>query len=420
MSYYTLGKKITGEVPKTSLDLVLQKMQDALGKIYDQTDWSFQRTITYANWLCPGQVANTGTFTVTPYSPTVIADATATQAINTYTASPGSVFLTNLQFRNPAYSIYNIIGVGLNGTIAYVTVLTPGSGQTPGTYTFSVLDAGGPGTGATVSITVTSAGTVVAQPIVLTPGSGYVTPIIAFSEGGVAATFSVNENLTFTLDRPWLEPVNGTSNYQLYQAYFVAPVADFRKFIEVRDTTNAAAIDFWTMTQAELAIRDPQRTEFADPSFVVPAGVDQRPGSSTLGYQMFELWPQQLSYIPYSFSFRRRGIVPQTQTDFLTTTVPYPLTEELLEWRTLEVLYQFKEAQKEKDQARGSGANWMMLSQYAQKEYSNVLDKILAIDVNLNAELFTRIPGRARPLSNLPYSNQLGGLNVGGYPERDY
>ena len=204
----------------------------------------------------------------------------------------------------------------------------------------------------------------------------------------------------------------------IYQAYFVAPVQDWRKFIEVRDTTNADRLDFWSITQAELAIRDPQRKEFADPSYVVAAGVDQRPGTSTPGYQMFELWPQQLSYVPYSFSFRRRGIVPQTYNDFVTSGPPYPITEELVKWRSLEVLYQFREAQKDKNETRGAGANWMLLAQMAGKEYANVLDKILAIDVNLNNEQLTRIEGRGKPLSNAPYSNQLGQLNIGGYPER--
>jgi hypothetical protein len=341
LSYYTIAKGLTAKAPATPLSLAQEVVQDAIGKIYDQTDWSFQRSTTYANWLCPGNIANVGTADVTPYSPTVTLDATASNALAMGLAASG-VFATTLQFRSPSYSIYNIIGY--DTTVPTAAVLT--------------------------------------------------------------------------LDRPWLEPITGPMYYMIYQVYFVAPVQDFRKFIEVRDTTNAARLDFWSMTEAELAIRDPQRTEFADPSFVVPAGIDQRPGSSTFGYPMFELWPQQLSYLPYSFSYRRRGAVPQTFADFQNSSPPYPITEELVKWRSLEVLYQFKEAQREKTAARGAGANWLMLAQYAEKQYAGIYSEILSIDMNINGENFTKIEGRGRLPSNRPYSNQLGGLNIGGFPER--
>ena len=390
---------------------------DAIGKIYDQTDWSFQRTITYANWLCPGQIANVGTFNVQPYNNVVTADATASQALATGLANAG-VFVTTLQFRSPSYSIYNIVQSGTNGSIAYLTAISLGSGQTPGTYIVGVADLTGGGTGATVSITVNSSGTVTAQPIVITPGAGYQTPSVALAAGGTPATFNVFMFTQLTLDRPWLEPLNGPINYMIYQVYFVSPVPDFRKFIEIRDTTNADRLNFWSLTQAELSLRDPQRTEFSDPSYVVPAGVDQRPGTSTPGYQMFELWPHQLSYVPYSFSFRRRGLLPVTYADWQTMTPPYPITDELVRWRAEEILYQYAEAQKDKTTSRGAGANFMLLAQMAGKEYLSVFDKILAIDMNLNGEMLTRIEGRGRHISNEPYSNNLGQLNIGGWPSR--
>lgn len=431
-SLYKLANRISGQVPGTDLDLCMWKMSEALGKIYDEIDWAFQRAITYANWLCPGEVANEGTFTVTPYSNTVTADAASSAAINNYAALSGSALLTTLQYRDPAYSIYNIVAVaGLlgasqgDGTVSYVNILTAGSGQTPGIYTVAVTDASSPGgSGGSVEIVVNSDGTVTIPPIVLAAGSDYVQPIITFSEGGTPATFQVFENLVITLDRPWLEPTNGPGQpYMIYQAYFVAPVKDFRKFIEMRDTTNSAPIDFWSMTQAELAIRDPQRTEFADPDFCVPAGIDYRPNSSTYGYPMFELWPQQLDYLPYSFSFRRKGIagypggLPESFQDFQTYVLPEPITHQLLDYKTRVELYEYKEAQRDKQEARGSGANWILLAQRAQSNYEDILDKLIAIDLNLNGEAFTRLPGRASPISNAPYSNQLGQLNLGGYPD---
>jgi hypothetical protein len=276
----------------------------------------------------------------------------------------------------------------------------------------------GSGSGGTVQITVLSNGLVQSPVVVLTPGSGYSNPYITFTAGGVAATFQIFQNIVLTLDRPWLEPTaGGGQTYMIYQAYFVAPVQNFSKFIEMRDTTDASPINFWGMTQSELAIRDPQRTEFSDPTFCVPAGVDTRPGSSTLNWPMFELWPQQLSYEPYSFSYRSLGPVPETQMDFLSMSPPYPLTDELVECRTKEELYAFKEAQRDKTEARGSGANWILLAQMAKKEYAELLDKIIAIDLNLNGEAITHTSPPSGYLSSRPFANRQGGLNVGGYPD---
>lgn len=423
-SLWKLVNRISGEVPGCDLDLVAWKCSEALTQIYDSIDWAFQRSITYAGWLCPGQVASSGGFTVTPYSNTITGDTGSSQQINGYTSLPGSALLTTLQYRDPDYSIYNIVGVGGDSTVSYVNILTAGSGQMAGTYVVSVLDGASTGSGGTVQVIVNANGTVTLPVVVLTAGANYQNPYFIFAEGGTPATFQVFQNIVLTLDRPWLEPTQGPGQpYQIYQAYFVAPCRDFHKFIEMRDTTNSSPIDFWTMTQAELAIRDPQRTWFEDPSYCVPAGFDYRPNTSTPGYPMFELWPQQLDYLPYSFSYRRKGIpgyeggVPESFQDFQTYQLPQPITEQLLGWKTKEVLYSYKEAQKDKEQARGSGANWLMLAQIAHKEYMEILDKLISIDLNLNGEAFTRLPSSSNTMSGAPFSNQLGQLSVGGYPD---
>lgn len=332
MSFYTMSKSITGEVPGTMLSLVQNKVAEALGKVYDEYDWSFQTQ--YAGWLAPGQLANSGTYTVTPYQNTVIANATATAVLASLAAPP---LLTTLQYRDPSRAIYNIVGYDTTANAPFATL---------------------------------------------------------------------------TLDRPWMEPTRGPGQpYMIYQAYFVSPVKDFRKFIEVRDTTNARRIDYWSYSQADLARSDPQRTRFSDPRYVVPCGVDNRPGSATLGYPMFELWPQQLSLVPYSFSFRRRGPELVKPTD----TVPYPLTEELVMHRAKEILYLFKEAQKGEDIQRGSGANWLMLAQGSKAEYREVLENIQAIDCNLHNDFVTHLDTNGG--SGQPFANRLGQFNVGGFPE---
>lgn len=424
MPLYQVAKRIAGRVGNVSLDLVLETMKQALILIYQEHDWSFQRGITYANWLAPGNVGSSnggpnsaGTSTVTPYSPEVILDGAATAGINAYTATIGSVFLTTLQYRDPSYSIYNIIGVVQSGQVGYLTITNPGVSQIPGVYVVDVLDiAGGGGYGGTVQITVLENGMVMQPPVVLTAGVGYTAPYVNFVTSGTSATFDIFQSLLLTLDRPWLEPTaGGGQQYMIYQAYFVAPCKYFNKFIEMRDTTDAQPIDFWSKTQRDLSREDPQRTDFSDPDFCVPAGVDTRPGSSTLGWPMFELYPQQLSYEPYSFSYRSLGPVPETQQDFFTFEPPYPLTDEIVEWRTKEVLFQDKEASRDKSADRGSGANWLMLAQMAQKEYALCLDKITAIDLNLNGEAFghTQPPGQG--WRGQPFANRQGGLNVGWY-----
>jgi hypothetical protein len=210
-----------------------------------------------------------------------------------------------------------------------------------------------------------------------------------------------------------MEPTSGPGQpYYIYQAYFVAPVLDFRNFTEMRDTTNDRPIDFWSMSQMDLANEDPQRTDYSDPLYCVQVGYDYRvPGSQTYGWQMFELWPQQLSRVPYSFSYKRRG--PQLVNNY--DTLLFPLTEDLVKSRAKNVLCLYKEMQKEKDVARGSGANWLMLADRWMKEYEEKLYKIIAVGANLTNEFVTKVD-RASRNGQQGYSNRDGSLNVGDYP----
>jgi hypothetical protein len=252
--------------------------------------------------------------------------------------------------------------------------------------------------------------------VVINPGSGYTLiapPLFAVPGGGTSATFTAGLNVILTLDRPWMEPTSGPGQpYMIYQCYFVSPVQDFRRFLEVRDTTDAGRLNFWSYSQADLARRDPQRTQFADPGYVVPVGVDQRPGTSTPGWPMFELWPQQLARVPYSFSYKRRGPLLVNPTD----TVPYPLTEALVEAKSREVLLQYKAAQAE-EKAKGAGQGWLVMAGMAKKEYDEQMSYILPIDVNLRTDNMDQVDGYDDYGEGRPYSNNLGGLNVGSYPE---
>lgn len=339
MSLYNVAKRLTGKIQGISQLEAQDAVAEALEEFYRQTDWSFQKSFIGA-WLAPGIVLSTGTFTCTQYSNTVIADATATAALAAYSGQP---FITQLQFRNLAYSIYNIVGYDTTTNAPFATL---------------------------------------------------------------------------TLDRPWTEPIQGPGiSYAIYQCYFVAPSPTFNKFVEITDVTNDQALNYWGKTQGMLAVEDPQRSNFSIPEYVVPFGVDQRPGSSTLGYPMFELWPHQGNICPYNFGYRTLGPLPQTPADFLSMSTPYPITEKMVEWRAREVLCLDAEARKGQQVGRGSGPNWILLAQMAQKEYTFMLGQAIAIDLNLDGEAFTRVGKSSAYNSGEGYATMNGGLNLGRYPE---
>lgn len=74
-------------------------------------------------------------------------------------------------------------------------VLTAGTGQTPGTY--QIAGSGGGGTGAIIQVVVTAAGTVTANPTVISKGTGYTSiPTFTVAAGGTPAT--VLAQMTFS------------------------------------------------------------------------------------------------------------------------------------------------------------------------------------------------------------------------------
>ena len=230
MSWISMSKSLALEIPGVAQSLASTKLNEALQKIYNETDWSSQTQ--QAGWNCPGLVASIGTTTVSPYSNQVIGDAVASAV---WASLSGRPLLTELQYRDPSYALYNIVGYDTSTNAPFGTL---------------------------------------------------------------------------TLERPWMEPTTGSGQpYYIYQAYFPVPVADFRKFVEIRDTTNNAPVSFTEVSQDDLAAMDAQRLIFgpAVPSYAVPWGTDMRPNSATLGYVMYEIWPHNLSHMPYSFSYKRSG-----------------------------------------------------------------------------------------------------------------
>lgn len=338
MALYDVSFALTKLPGQTSLARAQTAVRRALEAIYDQVDWSFQKG--FAGWLAPGMVFNgIGTFTTTQYSNQVIANATATAALQAYTGQP---LITQLQYRNPAFAIYDIVGYDYN-------TINPGF-------------------------------------------------------------------VTLTLDRPWMEPGNGTGQpYYIYQHYFVSPVQDFRKWIAIQDFTNDQPMDFWSLTRADLAEIDPQRQDQSIPTNVVPAGIDQRAGSSTYGWKRFELYPWQGNLCPYTLSYRRRGQLPQVLSDWMSMYPEAPITDNMVEFKAKEILLQDKAAEME-EKTPGSGRGMMMLAEIAKKQYYEYFGQVLSIDLNLDGENMTRVHQPGKWQGNQSYATLGGKLNLGGYP----
>lgn len=331
---------LTGEIPGMSYPLAQTKINEALGRIYDEQMWSFQ--LKESGWLTPGllfgagsQLQSTGTITTVPFSPYIVGDTDASAIWAAYNTAGTLPLLTQIQIRSPYYSLYNII--------AYDTTSNAPFG-------------------------------------------------------------------TFTLDRPWMEPGGVAQSYMIYQAYFPVPVTDFKRFFTIRDTTNAAPVDFSMYNQTDLAVIDPQRTNFNQPAYAVPYEVDARVGSATLGCMLYELWPHPLSQLPYTMSYLRRGPLMTLPSD----TVPYPLQEELVMWRAKEVSYQWKEAQKSDEVRRGNGADYHYLADRASAEYRRELKIISDRDRDMVDLYFKRfVRDSALGFWGEPFATINGGLNVG-------
>ncbi len=335
MGLYNIAFALTRLVPDTPLARSQTGVYRALEAICNQVDWSWQKG--FAGWLAPGMVFNgVGTFTTTPYSNLIVADATASAALIAYTGQP---LLTQLQYRNPAFAVYDIVAYANNAGV-----------------------------------------------------------------------------VTLTLDRPWMEPGSGSGQpYFIYQHYFVAPVQDFRKWIAIQDFTNNQPLDFWSLSRADLANLDPQRQDQSLPTNVVPAGIDQRPGSATFGWQRFELYPWQGNLCPYTLSYRRLGQLPQSQSDWMTVTVEAPITENMVEFKAKEILLLDKAAEMEA-KVPGSGKGMMLLSGLAQKKYQEYFEQVFSVDLNLDGENQTRVNRPGKWQGGDSYATLGGRINLGGYP----
>jgi len=394
--------------------LAATKINEAFQLIQDEHVWSFQ--LQTGGWLTPGILGgqttaflSPGTITVQPFSNTVTGDLTASAAW----AAASNPLITSYQIRVPYYSIYSITSFTAGANLPYSFVI---QGTSPAhNYSFAVYsgsfdytDIGTSGTpipnpifrdiynGLFYQLSVVSGSFTLTQ--VSSPSSSILSYSVADTETSSSYAFQVasaalevtptglSNFATLTLDRPWMEPAQVNAGYMAYQAYFPAP-AGLKKWLAIRDTTNNQPMDWWTYTQVDLSEIDPQRTDFAEPQYVVPYGPDNRIGSATFGQFLYELWQGPLTQLPYTYQCEVNWPALVNPND----TLPYPLTEELVKFRTYEVISLWKEMQKGDEMERGSGANWQFLAKAYREEYESRLKKISLVDRQLCELYFTRM-----------------------------
>jgi hypothetical protein len=287
---------LCGRIPKLSAQLARTLVNEALSKIYSESDWSFN--YVESGWMTQGVVTQ-GSITAALGSNQITGDVSATAAWDQVGLS-----ITEMQIRSPAYALYSVIA--------------------------------------------------------------YQNPII-------------------TIDRPWAEPEGIGLNYLMYQAYYPAPVPDLKRWLTIRDTSNASNLDFDNVNQNDLAVGDPQRTIFGLPNKVVPYKTDTRAGSATYGYMLYELYPHALQELPYATFAIRFGPPLVNPGD----TLNYPLTEDCVKARARALAYEWKESQKGTETHRGSESNYEFLMQAAEVLYKERIQDIRKIDRNL-ADPFIR------------------------------
>ena len=202
-----------------------------------------------------------------------------------------------------------------------------------------------------------------------------------------------------TLDRPYTDSLSTTTglSYLIYQVYYATPVKGFTRYLAIRDMTNVRWLnvnaDYEQRRSTDMA--DPQRQIYENPLMILPYQTDQRPGSSTLGYFQYEMYPQPIA--PYTYQTWWMWDGPDLVA--MTDELPEPITEKLVKKLALVDGYQWAEANKDPQNPRGSGADFRFLMPKAQKDYDNELIACRVNDrekVNVFKATMTRVGSPAQ------------------------
>lgn len=199
-----------------------------------------------------------------------------------------------------------------------------------------------------------------------TSGAGTMYDIIAFD--GTA---------TLTLDRPFADPLTSltgavdTQEYMIYQPYISAPTKGFRRWLSIYDIANSGWL-FVKGDRREVGLSDPQRQIFANPDRVMAIGADSRVGSSTKGYERYELWPGPQNQYLYQAWFVDFGADLVGLSDELPVGIPESMVKARARYRC----YEQAEANKDPQNPRGSGADYRFLMGAADKQFAKELKQV--------------------------------------------
>lgn len=194
----------------------------------------------------------------------------------------------------------------------------------------------------------------------------------------IAADFNTPTAAVLTLDRAFIDPLVSYTGqpYLIYQPYIAAPEKNFIRWLAMRDMTNVRWLnvdaDYQERRNTDMA--DPQRQIYTPPLMVLPFQRDYRgqgtaTPSSKLGYMMYELYPQPISQILYQTWFEFEGPDVELPND----TFPVPVTEALVEFKSLTDAYAWAEGNKDQANPRGGGANNQFLCQMYEAKYKEEL-----------------------------------------------
>jgi len=238
-------------------------------------------------------------------------------------------------------------------------------------------------------------------------GAGTMYDIIAL-DTATYAPFSA-----LILNRPFADPLavmtaaNPTQQYSIYQPYIVAPCSDFRRWLSVFDIANAGWL-FVRGDRREVGMSDPQRQVFSNPAQLLALGSDGRSGSSTYGWQRYELWPGPQNQYLYQYWGIRRG----ADLVHMEDTLPDGIPESLVLARARTRIYEQAEANKSPQNPRGAGADYRFLMGAAEKQYKEELKQARLEDrdkCDIFISTMHRFGGGGTPVT---YNPATGGINA--------
>ena len=241
-----------------------------------------------------------------------------------------------------------------------------------------------------------------------TSGAGTIYDIVAYDDGQTVGVGNY-PFATITLNRPFSDPLtsmDGTpvpsQHYMIYQPYIVAPTKGFRRWLSVYDIANSG----WLFTRGdrrEIGLDDPQRQIFSNPDRLLALGTDTRAGSSTAGWQRYELWPGPENQYLYQAWYLHFGPDLVNLTDELPVGIP----ESLVKARARVRCYENAEANKDAANPRGAGADYRFLMGAAEGQYKSELKQARIEDrdkVDIFVSTMHRFRGGPAPTTFNPFT----------------